>query len=99
MLDELIEHHYSHISSYLHETKKPRGVTLVCPFLGEILKARLFNTEKLQKRDLKEVLSRFYTNPDTAVKKLSINGELRRNEDAALLVEIAKSIGKKYAKS
>ena len=98
MLDELIEYHYSHISSYLHETRKPRGVSFVCPFLGEILKAHLFNTEKLQKCDLKDVLSRFYTNPDTAVKKLSIHSELCRNEDAALLVEIAKTIGKKYAK-
>ena len=99
MLDKLLEYHKNYIADYLHHTRKPKGVTLICPFLGEIINAHLFNTQDIQKTDLKEVLAKFYNNTETAVKKLSIHSKLLKNQDAQLLVEVAKTIGKKYANS
>ncbi len=97
MIDELYRNHHNYITAYLHETKKPIGVTFIFPFLGEILKSQIFNKKELQKRDLKEVFKLFKYNSDTAVKKLSMHNKLYKNPDAKLLVEAAKMIGKKYA--
>lgn len=96
MMDELLNNYSSDIKAYLHDTRKPTGVTFVFPFLGEILNAHLFNGADLQKKDLKPIFESFKYNGRTAVSKLSTNGKFTKNKDAVLLVEKAKMIGKKY---
>lgn len=96
MIDELLKNHSQYIKNYLKGTHKPTGVTYIFPFLGEIIKAQLFNDDKLQKRDLEDIFKEFKYNGSTAVSKMSIHGKLYRNPDARLLVETAKSIAKKY---
>jgi len=98
MMDELLDNYSSDIKAYLHGTHKPTGVTFIFPFLGEILNAHLFNGTDLQKKDLKPIFESFKYNGRTAVNKLSIHDKLSRNNNAMLLVEKAKIIGKKYAK-
>lgn len=98
MMDELLDNYSSDIKAYLHGTHKPTGVTFIFPFLGEILNAHLFNGTDLQKKDLKPIFESFKYNGRTAVNKLSIHYKLSRNNNAMLLVEKAKIIGKKYAK-
>lgn len=99
MMDELLSNHSQKINNYLRCTRKPTGVNHIFPFLGEIIKARLFNDKKLQKRDLKEIFEKFKYNGSTAVRKMSIHSKLYQNQDARLLVEVAKSIAKKHVKS
>ena len=99
MMDELLTNHRQHINNYIIGTRKPTGVNHIFPFLGEIINARLFNDKKLQKRDLKEIFEKFKYDGSTAVRKMSIHSKLYRNQDAKLLVEIAKSIAKKHVKS
>ena len=96
MIDELLNNHRKYITNYLKGTRKPTGVTYFFPFLGEIIKAHLFNNDKLQKRDLEDIFKNFKYNGRTAVSKMSIHGKLYRNQDAKLLVETAKSIAKRH---
>lgn len=97
MIDELYRIHKPYITDYLRKTKKPTGVTYIFPFLGEILKALIFNKKELQKTDIEPVIKTFNYNSKTALKKLSYHQKLYTNPDARLLVETAKTIGKKFA--
>ena len=97
MINELYRIHRSYISNYLHDTKKPTGVTFIFPFLGEMLKALIFNKKELQKVDLEPVIKIFSYNSNTALKKLSFHQKLYKNPDARLLVETAKTLGKRFA--
>ncbi len=98
MMDELLRDYRSDITSYLHNTKKPTGVTLVLPFLGEIIREHIFNKKELQKTDLADIFKKIGYNGDVAVKKLSMHSKLDINPDTRLLLEKAKMLGKKYAK-
>lgn len=99
MMDELLSNHSQYINNYIRCTRKPTGVNHIFPFLGKIINARLFNDDKLRKCDLKEIFKKFKYNGSTAVRKMSIHSKFDRNQDAKLLVEIAKSIAKKLVKS
>lgn len=96
MMDDLLNNYSSDIKAYLHDTRKPTGVTFIFPFLGEILNAHLFNGADLQKKDLMPIFESFKYNGRTAVSKLSTHGKFTKNNDAVLLVEKAKMMGKKY---
>lgn len=97
MIDELYRIHKPYITDYLRKTKKPIGVTYIFPFLGEILKALIFNKKELQKIDLEPVIKTFGYISNTALKKLSCHKKIYTNPDARLLVETAKTIGKRFA--
>ena len=99
MMDELLSNHSKDIKYYIKGTRKPTGVNHIFPFFGEIINARLFNDDKLRKCDLKDIFKKFKYNGSTAVRKMSIHSKFDRNQDAKLLVEIAKSIAKKHVKS
>ena len=82
MMDELLNNYSSDIKAYLHDTRKPTGVTFVFPFLGEILNAHLFNGADLQKKDLKPIFESFKYNVRTAIAKFLTNSTLTKDYDA-----------------
>ncbi len=95
MMDELYKNHKSKITYYLHNTKKPIGVTIIFPFLGEIITSQIFNNKELQRTDLKHVFSTLGYKGDVAVRKLSTNKKLSKKADVKVLFETAKMLGKR----